>query len=48
VGNRETDSEGCILVADAFQETWVSNSRGAFAKFMDRAAGRQQFDLEVV
>lgn len=47
VGNRETDSEGCVLVADSFQEGWVSGSRVGFAKFMDRAAGRAEFALEI-
>ena len=47
-GSMEADSAGCVLVADTYQDTWIANSKVGFSKFMDRAAGRQKFNLEVV
>jgi len=47
-GNYEKDTEGCILVADAFNGSWISGSRQGFAKLMGRVGDRMTFDLVVV
>lgn len=50
-GNVETDSEGCILVAESFgmigKETAVLDSKGGFAEFMAMTEGRNEFWLNV-
>jgi len=47
VGNFERDTEGCVLVASSFEETWVSGSKRAFERFMDVAGGVDSHVLEV-
>jgi hypothetical protein len=51
-GNREEDSEACVLVAESFGElrgrTAVLDSRGGFEEFMRLTAGLSEFNMEVV
>lgn len=50
-GNTETDSEGCILVAESFGilsgKTAVLDSKGGFAEFMALAGQLNEFYMEV-
>lgn len=50
-GNRETDSAGCVLVAERFDELGgepaVLESAQGFAEFMRRYGNRSSFYLEV-
>jgi hypothetical protein len=51
-GNWETDSDGCTLVGESFAELLgkpaIADSRGGFSEFMERAAGRDRFNIRVV
>lgn len=51
-GNRETDSEACVLVAESFAEaagqTLIADSKGGFEEFMRLANGVPEFSLSVV
>lgn len=50
-GNKETDSLGCICVAESFSfvdgVTSVADSRGGFAEFMNLTEGLTSFFMEV-
>ena len=50
-GNAETDSEGCVLVAESFGvlkgQAAVLDSAGGFTEFMKLSAGLTEFDMEV-
>lgn len=50
-GNVETESEACVLVAEAFSllngVTAVTDSRGGFREFMELAGNAAAFDLIV-
>lgn len=50
-GNKEEDSEACVLVAESFAvmdgQTVIGDSKGGFTEFMDRAGGVDEFWLEV-
>jgi hypothetical protein len=52
VGNRERDSEGCVLVGESFHDfgdtPGIGSSRRGFREFMERTGGRSRFLLEVV
>lgn len=46
-GNYEKDSEGCVLVAKAFEGDWISGSLNGFTEFMHRLAGVSSFRLRI-
>lgn len=50
-GNKHQDTEGCVLVAEKFQEfgaqTGVAESREGFAEFLKRIEGEDRFRLAV-
>jgi hypothetical protein len=51
-GNLEADSEGCVLVGERFHQftggPGIASSIEGFQEFMDLAAGRPAFDLDVI
>jgi hypothetical protein len=51
-GNVETDSEGCVLVAEEFgvlkQTAAVLNSGHGFMEFLQHCGGREAFELRVL
>lgn len=50
-GNREEDSEACVLVAESFttmgMQAAIGDSKGGFAELMELAKGLNQFEMEV-
>lgn len=50
-GNKEGDSEGCVLVAESFStidgQTIIGDSKNGFAEFMELARSLKEFDLYV-
>lgn len=46
-GNWERDSAGCILVGTRVDGNMITDSRKAFAKFMDLMEGVEEFELVV-
>ncbi len=50
-GNVEDDSEGCVIVAEAFgifgSRTAVLDARSGFGQFMQAAAGLNEFTMQV-
>lgn len=50
-GNKETDSEACVIVAESFGvldgQTAVLDSKGGFEEFMTLTAGLAAFQMEV-
>ncbi len=46
-GNYNADSDGCVLLGDGETATSVTDSRGAFTKFMARLVGIDSFTLIV-
>lgn len=50
-GNKETDSLGCVIVAESFGElaglTAVIDSMKGFTEFMDLTRGFSEFEMEV-
>lgn len=51
IGNKETDSVACVLVAENFAVargvTMVGSSADGFKEFMSRAGGVEEFELEI-
>lgn len=50
-GNKETDSEACVLVAESFTfygQTQIGDSKGGFGEFMALMKGVDEFDLVVI
>lgn len=47
IGNWESNSEGCVLIAEGFNGQGVSDSKGGFAEFMKILEGRDAFILRV-
>lgn len=50
-GNKEKDSEACVLVAESFSvidgQTAIGDSKNGFAEFMELTRGLAEFDLLV-
>lgn len=50
-GNKEADSEACVLVAESFthieNQTMIGDSKGGFTEFMELTKGLNQFEMEV-
>lgn len=47
IGNWEENSEGCVLIAESFDQLGIKDSRGGFAEFMKILEGRDVFILRV-
>lgn len=47
IGNWESNSEGCVLIAEGFNGQGISDSKGGFAEFMKILDGRDVFTLRV-
>ena len=46
-GNRETDTLGCVLVAESFSQIGIGSSRAGFQEFMDMMEGDDFFNLTI-
>lgn len=50
-GNKEEDSEACVLVAESFthinSQTMIGDSKGGFSELMELAKGLNTFEMEV-
>ena len=51
IGNRNADSEGCVLAGKQIEKAggtwWISNSADNYLAFMQRLTGYESFELEV-
>mgnify|MGYP003132802307 CR=1 FL=1 len=46
-GNRETDTLGCVLVAESFSEIGIGQSAAGFSEFMDMMGEDTVFNLTI-
>ena len=46
-GNRETDTLGCVLVAESFSQMGIGSSRAGFKEFMDMMGKDTVFNLTI-
>ena len=46
-GNRETDTLGCVLVAESFSQMGIGSSRAGFKEFMDMMGEDTVFNLTI-